>query len=100
MATSDNPALVDTNVLVYAPLPEADEHGASRALFERAQSGVLALCLAPQVLGLTSKCLKASRSSPRRVSAPSCPPAALSISRGGAGAGCCAKAARKSTFQT
>jgi len=39
MATSASPALVDTNVLVYALLPEAAEHAASRALFERAQSG-------------------------------------------------------------
>ena len=34
MAISDRPALVDTNVLVYALLPEADEHAASRGLLK------------------------------------------------------------------
>ncbi len=66
MATSDSPALVDTNVLVYALFPEADEHAASRALFERAQGGTLALCLAPQVLAE----FYAVVTDPRRITVP------------------------------
>jgi len=49
MATSDSPALVDTNVLVYALLPDVPEHAASRALLDRAQNGDAALCVTPQV---------------------------------------------------
>jgi toxin-antitoxin system PIN domain toxin len=49
MATSDSPALVDTNVLVYALLPDVSEHTASRALLDRAQNGDAALCVTPQV---------------------------------------------------
>lgn len=77
MATSDSPALVDTNVLVYALLPEADEHAASRALFVRAQSGELALCLTPQVLAE----FYAVVTDPRRVTAPQKPPEALNAIR-------------------
>jgi len=49
MATSDSPALVDTNVLVYALLPDVPEHAASRALLDRAQNGDASLCVTPQV---------------------------------------------------
>lgn len=77
MATSDSPALVDTNVLVYALLPEADEHAASRALFVRAQSGELALCLTPQVLAE----FYAVVTDPRRVTAPQKPAEALNAIR-------------------
>ena len=66
MATSDSPALVDTNVLVYALLPEANEHAASPALFERAQSGSLNLRLAPQVLAE----FYAVVTDPRRITVP------------------------------
>jgi len=69
--------LVDTNVIVYALLPEADEHAAYRALFERAQSGVLALCLAPQVLAE----FFAVVTDPRRVTAPREPAQALDAIR-------------------
>lgn len=47
---SDDLALVDTNVLVYAFHPEAQHHAASRSLLDRAQDGQIALCLVPQVL--------------------------------------------------
>ncbi len=49
MTTSGDPALVDTNVLVYALLTDCPEHEASRALLDRAQNGEEALCVTPQV---------------------------------------------------
>ena len=50
MATSDDLALVDANVLVYAFYDQVEHHTACRALLERAQNGVVGLCVAPQVL--------------------------------------------------
>ena len=44
------PAMVDTNVLVYALFADAEHHTAANQLLERAQKGELILCLAPQVL--------------------------------------------------
>ena len=42
---SDELALVDTNILVYALYPEVEHHVASRSLLDRAQGGQIALCL-------------------------------------------------------
>lgn len=47
---SDELALVDTNVLVYAFHREAEHHTASRALLDQAQNGQRALCITAQVL--------------------------------------------------
>ena len=46
----DDLALVDTNVLVYAHLPESEQHQASRSLLDRAQAGQVPLCVVSQVL--------------------------------------------------
>jgi toxin-antitoxin system PIN domain toxin len=50
MTTSADPALVDTNVLVYALFPAMPQHAASRALLDRAKAGGANLCIAPQNL--------------------------------------------------
>lgn len=50
MTTSPDPALVDTNVLVYALYQGAPNHAASRALLGRAQSAGAGLCVAAQNL--------------------------------------------------
>jgi predicted nucleic acid-binding protein len=47
---SDSPALVDTNVVVYAVYPESEHHAASRALLDKAQSGMVPLCVTLQTL--------------------------------------------------
>jgi len=47
---SDEVALVDTNVLVYAHYRQSEHHVASKALLSRAQAGAIALCVASQVL--------------------------------------------------
>ncbi len=49
MATSNNLALVDTNVLVEALYIDAPHHDACKALFVDAQNGLKSLCIAPQV---------------------------------------------------
>jgi predicted nucleic acid-binding protein len=46
----DDPAVVDTNVLVYALYSESEHHAPSRALLDHAQDGHARLCLVPQVL--------------------------------------------------
>ena len=46
----DDPAVVDTNVLVYALYSESEHHAASRTLLDQAQDGHARLCLLPQVL--------------------------------------------------
>lgn len=50
MTISPGPALVDTNVLVYAVLPAMPQHAASRALVDRARAPGANLCVAPQNL--------------------------------------------------
>jgi predicted nucleic acid-binding protein len=50
MPTSDDLALVDTNVIVYAFHQEAEHHTACRSLLDQAQDGQLALCVVSQVL--------------------------------------------------
>ena len=47
---SDDIALVDSNVLVYALFRECEQHERCRALLDRAQAGKAALCVAPQNL--------------------------------------------------
>jgi predicted nucleic acid-binding protein len=42
--------LVDANVLVYALFPTAPQHGASRALVEKAKDPGAGLCVLPQIL--------------------------------------------------
>ncbi len=43
-------ALVDTNVLVYALVPESPQHARSRAFVERAVDASAGLCVVPQIL--------------------------------------------------
>lgn len=47
---SDDIALVDSNVLVYALYQESENHLRCRDLLERAQAGQVDLCVAPQNL--------------------------------------------------
>lgn len=47
---SDELALVDTNVLVYAFHRESEHHAACRTLLDQAQNGQIALCITSQVL--------------------------------------------------
>jgi predicted nucleic acid-binding protein len=48
MTTCADPALLDTNVLVYAVFPAMPDHAASRALVDRAKGPAANLCVAPQ----------------------------------------------------
>ena len=63
---SAEPALIDTNVLVYALFAERPEHAASLALVESAQDPGANLVIAPQNLAE----FYAVVSNPRRVSTP------------------------------
>ncbi len=46
----DELALVDSNVLVYACYQESEHHDAALGLLNRAQDGLINLCLVPQVV--------------------------------------------------
>lgn len=59
-------ALADSNVLVHAFYEEAEHYLACRGLLERAQRGVVALCVAPQNLAE----FYAVITNPRRVTKP------------------------------
>jgi len=51
MTTSNDIALLDTNILVYtADTSTKPFHSASKTLVEKGLSGEISLCLAPQVL--------------------------------------------------
>jgi uncharacterized protein len=50
MTIAPEPALVDTNVLVYAVFPATPDHAASRALLDTAKTAGANLCVAPQNL--------------------------------------------------
>jgi len=50
MTIASEPALVDTNVLVYAVFPAMPHHAASRALLDTAKVAGANLCVAPQNL--------------------------------------------------
>ena len=50
MKTSNDIALIDTNVLVYALFRESKYHDASRSLLYLAQNGQRHLCTTPQNL--------------------------------------------------
>src|SRR4051812_36034248 len=50
MTTLPDPALVDTNVLVYAVFPAVAQHAASRALVDKAKTAGANLCVVPQNL--------------------------------------------------
>jgi toxin-antitoxin system PIN domain toxin len=50
MAIASEPALVDTNVLVYALFPAMADHAASRALLDGAKAADANLCISPQNL--------------------------------------------------
>jgi toxin-antitoxin system PIN domain toxin len=50
MTTAPDPALLDTNVLVYAVFPAMPQHAASRALVDLAKAAGANLCVAPQNL--------------------------------------------------
>ena len=73
MPTSDDLALVDTNVIVYAFHQEAERYAACRALLDQAQDGQLALCVVSQVLAE----FYAIVTDPRRVAQPRQPNDAL-----------------------
>lgn len=69
----DDLALVDTNVLVYAVYQDSPHHGRCRALLDKAETGDLRLCVAPQNLAE----FYAVVTDPRRVDAPRSPSEAL-----------------------
>ncbi len=50
MTTAPDPALLDTNVLVYAVFPAMPQHAASRARVDLAKGAGANLCVAPQNL--------------------------------------------------
>jgi predicted nucleic acid-binding protein len=50
MTMTSDPALLDTNVLVYSILPAVPQHVASRALVDTAKHPTANLCIAPQNL--------------------------------------------------
>jgi predicted nucleic acid-binding protein len=50
MTIAPEPALIDTNVLVYALFPSMPDYAASRALLDRANAADANLCVAPQNL--------------------------------------------------
>jgi|WetSurMetagenome_2_1015567.scaffolds.fasta_scaffold527716_1 uncharacterized protein len=50
MTGQAEPALLDTNVLVYAMNKDAPNHDACRALLDRALAQEIQVCVAPQVL--------------------------------------------------
>ena len=50
MTTAPEPALVDTNVLIYALFPAMPDHAASRALLDTAKAAGTNLYVAPQNL--------------------------------------------------
>jgi predicted nucleic acid-binding protein len=50
MATSDQRALVDTNILVYAADITAEFHEPSRQLRDRGRRGEISLVVTPQML--------------------------------------------------
>ena len=50
MAPQAELALLDTNILVHAMNKDATQHGACRALLDRAVAGEIPLGVAPQVL--------------------------------------------------
>jgi len=72
---SDEPPLVDTNVLVYAFFEEAEHHHSALRLLHEAQDREVALCIAPQVLAE----FYAVITDARRVTAPYRPEEALEI---------------------
>lgn len=73
MTTHVDPALVDTNVLVYAVFPAEPHHVASRALLDQAKNPGAGLCVAPQNLIE----FYAVVTDPRRVAQPKTPDEAL-----------------------
>ncbi len=66
MKTSNDIALVDTNVLVYSLFRESKYHDASRSLLDLAQNGQKHLCTTPQNLAE----FYAVVTNPRRVESP------------------------------
>jgi toxin-antitoxin system PIN domain toxin len=72
---SDDMALVDTNVLVYALYRESAHHERCRALLDQAQAGQIDLCVAPQNLAE----FYAIVTDPRRVATPRQPAEALDV---------------------
>lgn len=63
---SNEPLLLDTNILVYAIDASSPHHVASRAVLDRAQSPDAALCVSPQSLTEFFSLV----TNPRRVSSP------------------------------
>lgn len=70
MTTSDAPALLDANILVYADQAQDDHHEAAKAIRDLGQRGELSLCVTPQVLNEYFAVI----TNPRRVTRP-LPPA-------------------------
>ncbi len=50
MTTAPDPALLDTNVLVYGYYQQSPQHAASRTLLDQAQNAGAGLCVVPQNL--------------------------------------------------
>src|SRR5581483_4400706 len=73
MTNAPEPALIDTNVLVYALFPAMPDHVASRTLVDRARAAGANLYVAPQNLVE----FFAVVTDPRRVSQPRTPDEAL-----------------------
>ena len=73
MTTAPEPALVDTNILVYAVFPATPDHAASRALLDTAKAAGSNLWVAPQNLIE----FFAVVTDPRRVTRPKTPDEAL-----------------------
>ncbi len=72
---SDELALTDTNVLVYAYYEDSVHHTAAFGVLDQAQDGQIELCIASQVLAE----FYAIVTNPRRVTAPYRPDEALGI---------------------
>ena len=70
---SDEWALIDANILVYALYKPSEYHPRARALLDRAQAEGAALCVVPQVLAEAYAVI----TDPRRVSPPFSPAEAL-----------------------
>ncbi len=72
---SDNLALVDTNIFVYAYYEESEHHIAALKLLDQAQIGQVALCISPQTIAE----FYAVITDRRRVTSPYQPDEALDI---------------------
>lgn len=73
MTISNQPALLDANILVYADQAQDEHHEAAKALRDLGQRGALSLCVTPQVLNEYFAVV----TNPRRVTRPLQPAEAM-----------------------